>query len=428
MSSDQHFIQIDVMNPIRMTRKILCIIFVFVIFQLSVNVVALRTTQAKKTKQLSLFSNNHGNKIPSPVDNKKFCLNSPWSARLILLSVSAFYGTNFGCVKLLGSTLDPSFAASLRFSIAFSVFAPALQKVCYNNPAIVLGGLEVGAYNAFGYWAQVNALHTSKSSTVAFICSLQVIVVPILNALFSKKSNEKSRIELDGMISAVLAVIGVAALELGGTELPGIGDLWAFLQPLAFGLGFWRIEHHMKSCTQPGEVQAFTATSLAVVCAVALAWTAHDFVLPVFRTGNFEALQAAVQTQGQYLVGDWRVLTALIWTGVVTTALTTYGENIAMQHLDAAESTVIYSTEPLWGTLFAALAFGEQAGWNTAVGALFIIAACSWRSAGVGAVASATALQQSALTGLQEVGGNLWTNAARILETLVDHTGDLPEL
>ena len=40
-----------------------------------------------------------------------------------------------------------------------------------------------------------------------------------------------------------------------------------------------------------------------------------------------------------------QVIAAIAWTGVVTTALTAYGENYAMRSLSAAESTVIYSTE-----------------------------------------------------------------------------------
>jgi hypothetical protein len=38
-------------------------------------------------------------------------------ARAILIIVSAFYGTNFGCVKILNENLDPSVAAALRFSL-----------------------------------------------------------------------------------------------------------------------------------------------------------------------------------------------------------------------------------------------------------------------------------------------------------------------
>ena len=34
-----------------------------------------------------------------------------WIARLILLVVAAFYGTNFGCVKILNDSLEPSVSA-----------------------------------------------------------------------------------------------------------------------------------------------------------------------------------------------------------------------------------------------------------------------------------------------------------------------------
>lgn len=47
----------------------------------------------------------------SPQNNDKFI------ARTILIIVSAFYGTNFGCVKILNENLDPSVAAALRFSL-----------------------------------------------------------------------------------------------------------------------------------------------------------------------------------------------------------------------------------------------------------------------------------------------------------------------
>lgn len=75
-------------------------------------------------------------------------------------------------------------------------------------------------------------------------------------------------------------------------------------------------------------------------------------------------------------------LIAILWTGVVTTALSVYGETLAMQKVSAAESTVILSTVPIWGTLFAAVLLGESIGWNNALGAVLIISACTWKSVG----------------------------------------------
>ena len=81
-------------------------------------------------------------------------------------------------------------------------------------------------------------------------------------------------------------------------------------------------------------------------------------------------------------INDWKVIAAIAWTGIVTTALTAYGENYSMKSLSASESTIIYSTEPLWGTAFAAVALGETVGINTAVGAALIMCACVWSTLG----------------------------------------------
>lgn len=80
--------------------------------------------------------------------------------------------------------------------------------------------------------------------------------------------------------------------------------------------------------------------------------------------------------------GSLAPLIAILWTGVVTTALSVYGETLAMQKVSAAESTVILSTVPIWGTLFAAVLLGESIGWNNALGAALIVSACSWKSVG----------------------------------------------
>ena len=68
------------------------------------------------------------------------------TARGTLLFVSMLYGTNFGCVKILGDVLEPSFAALLRFSLAGIVFLPFLLKDGLKKSNLVKGGLEVGLY------------------------------------------------------------------------------------------------------------------------------------------------------------------------------------------------------------------------------------------------------------------------------------------
>jgi drug/metabolite transporter (DMT)-like permease len=94
-----------------------------------------------------------------------------------------------------------------------------------------------------GYCAQSVALTTTSASKSAFICSLAVIFVPILDSLFSSKtaaaadgsSDSSSNSGSGKWTAALLATAGVACLELGGIEAPVIGDLWALAQPICFG-------------------------------------------------------------------------------------------------------------------------------------------------------------------------------------------------
>jgi drug/metabolite transporter (DMT)-like permease len=326
--------------------------------------------------------------------------DSKWLARALLLTVSAFYGTNFGCVKILGESLDPSVAAAIRFTISALVFLPYLINVGRNNHKLVLGGLEVGLYCSLGYYAQAIALQTTNASNAAFICSLAVIVVPILDMLLGKKKSTTKQ-WYEPLLPATLAAAGVGCLELGGSDIPGVGDLWAFLQPLFFGLGFWRVESHMKNSSNPGEPQAFTGAMLSFVAIFSIVWASHDFLGP-YLFQDMQGLSNAVMTQVEGLK-DWHVIAALLWTGVVTTALTSYTENAAMKKLSATESTVIYSTEPLWGAAFASVALGEQLGWNHAGGAFLILTACMWSS--VGSAVSIPAIlstSQSAFTNIVE--------------------------
>ena len=82
-------------------------------------------------------------------------------------------------------------------------------------------------------------------------------------------------------------------------------------------------------------------------------------------------------------ITDPMILFALFWTGVITTALTIYMETVALKTLSAAETTLIFSTEPLWGTAFASVVMGETLGVNAAAGAFCILTACLYSNLGL---------------------------------------------
>ena len=108
--------------------------------------------------------------------------------QLTIISCAAIYGTNFACVKLLDDAMPASQAAALRFGLAAAAMLPFTATA---SGAGALGaGFEVGVWNALGYTAQAIGLAAAGASAgkSAFLCSLAVVVVPLLDASLGGES------------------------------------------------------------------------------------------------------------------------------------------------------------------------------------------------------------------------------------------------
>jgi len=211
----------------------------------------------------------------------------------------------------------------------------------------------------------------------AFFTALAVIVVPLLDATFKGKA-----LGLRGVGSVVLAIGGVALLQLGPSlmaastapmTLWSTGDWWCLAQAVFFGIGYWRLE--AASHQYPDQSPRIIAGQLAAIAAAAVAyWCAVD-------------LGGTVPSLG--LLQDWLfsnpfVWQTILWTGLITTALSHYLETVALRVVAASELTVIMTSISLWGSLFAFLTMGEVMTPIAMVGGLCILAGCLLTSTGGG--------------------------------------------
>jgi drug/metabolite transporter (DMT)-like permease len=197
----------------------------------------------------------------------------------------------------------------------------------------------------------------------------------MLNSIF-RRAEDDSSFNHRELLPALFATLGVACLELGGSLRPGIGDAWALLQPIFFGLSFWRIEKLFFQNKENIDAISFTAGMMFMVAGLSSLWVIQDLAAHEF-TDALRVVHSQIKSLSQ-----GNVVFSLLWTGVVTTAVTSLVENQSMKILSAAESTVIYSTEPLWGTVVASYMLNEHIGLNTAVGALCILLACGLSAIG----------------------------------------------
>jgi drug/metabolite transporter (DMT)-like permease len=76
------------------------------------------------------------------------------------------------------------------------------------------------------------------------------------------------------------------------------------------------------------------------------------------------------------------IIGATLWTGIVTTVLPTFLETRAMKSLSASETTMLYSTEPIFGSLFASFALDESMGLGGGLGAAMVLSGCLYSSLG----------------------------------------------
>ena len=311
-------------------------------------------------------------------------------ARNLLAASTAVYGTNYACVKLLdewvGSAAD---GTALRFTVAALVLVPLLVGLSRKEPQLVqrqfaLDGMEQGGWFFLGYVAQAVALETSSAALQAFLMSLAVVVCPILEAAFLGREQRASV-----WVSALLATIGVAALEMGGVTTvdqaatlggDAPGDVIGLLQPLFFGIGFYRLERAMARHDAAHERAGATALGLCAwqsvpMCIFAYVWaaTSHGgsaWDVPHHVSAAWDATAAAVSQQPL-------VLGALLWTGLVTGAGCAYAEAVALGRLPSSAATVVFATEPLWAAGFAAVVLGERLGGSGWAGGALVLAACA---------------------------------------------------
>jgi drug/metabolite transporter (DMT)-like permease len=321
-----------------------------------------------------------------------------WKSRALIILAASLYGTNHSAIKMMEDNLPLEIGTALRFFLAAMITLPflllkkkgdssttsdddksnfAIQQndvnVNFNSNGALLGGAEVGFWNFLGYTSQAIGLQSTPAGTNAFICSLAVVIVPILDFLVGKKILQRE------IIGAFIAVVGVAFLQVGGLlENNSSGEpiftsdtVYSFIQPLAFGVAYWRMEYHARRHSDSG--MQLTVSQLVTIAILMLGNL-------LFASGGLGGIPDWSQFATWF--SNPTILQAVLWTGIVTTALTIFIETIALKNLSAAEVTMLYCFEPIFGSIVAAVVLSESLGANGVFGGALILGGCVYSSMG----------------------------------------------
>jgi len=272
---------------------------------------------------------------------------------LALLIVTLVWGTTFPAMKALTAGLTPAWIVLSRFALAALILAPFLWRAERRD---LRSGALLGLLLFFCYVFQVEGLALTSSNRNAFICGLNVLIVPLLGVLSGRPPERRIWIAL------ALAVSGLAALCWDGGAW-GVGDTLALGAALTFGLYIKMMEVHTRGATR---LMTLTAMQIATVAACAVVWV---LVTELPRAGlpevsaYFASIAAAL---GKGAGG-------VVYLGVVATAAIISLQTWGQRHSTANEAAVMYAFEPAAAAFFGYFWLGETMTGRGWIGAALLI-------------------------------------------------------
>lgn len=270
---------------------------------------------------------------------------------LLLVLVTAVWGSTFAVVKELAQVLPPALLIAWRFTVGALALLPAVVVARRTgpptrNPARPLwhDGLLIGAWLIAGYGTQTIALQTTTANRAAFFTALSVVLVPLW-LVFAQRRRMPGAL----WVALPLAVLGLGLLSWEGGALT-VGDLWA----LACAFTYAAFIVALEGVASRHPALPFTLAQVAAVAGLAWVWAALSGPLSLPPAGAWGPL---------------------LYLGIVATAATTLMQTVGQRSVSAAQASLIYALEPVAATFFSFLLIHEQVGWRGAVGGLLVVAA-----------------------------------------------------
>ena len=266
-------------------------------------------------------------------------------AALLLLSVTAVWGSTFFLIKDLLERVPTLDFLAVRFSIAavlLVVVAPrALGRLSADarKHALVLGVL----YGVAQILQTAGLAHTAASVS-GFITGMYVVATPLFAAVILH-----SRITRMTWAAVALATAGLAVLTLEGLSV-GYGEAITLVAALIYalhivGLGAW---------SKPAEAIGMSIVQVIVIAVICLVASAPGrIVLPETR-------------------GDWL---SVLYMAALAGSFALFAQTWAQAHLAPTRCAIIMSMEPVFAALFAILAGGEDPTLRMVVGGAMVFTA-----------------------------------------------------
>ena len=268
-------------------------------------------------------------------------------AILGLVAVTVIWGGGFVASDMALASLTPFQIMTIRFLLATlalgGISLPAMKGIKKEE---IRAGIFMGCALFAGFALQIVGLQYTTPSKNAFLTATNVVIVPFIAFFICKK-----RIGINGLLGALMAVVGVGVLSLERDFSLGLGDGLTLIG--AFGFA---VQIFLTSEFAP-KYRVVVLNSVQMATAFVL-----SLMFLVFR-GEFQ-IQATSQ--------GWL---SVVYLGLVSTAVTYLLQTNCQRYVDETKAAIILSMESVFGTLFSVILLHESITFKMIAGCVLILAA-----------------------------------------------------
>lgn len=274
-----------------------------------------------------------------------------------ILTACIIWGYGYTVIKNAQETLNADTLMTLRYIpaaiVMLLIFLPQIKKALLpeNRRYTISGCTMTGILLYCSQYCQTKALSFSDVSAgqVSFITALYVLIVPFLHSLIARRLPARNDI-----LCAVTAAAGLFLL-VNGNSLSGfhIGCLIALAGSVLFAVHILVISHFTQK-TDPSVLTAGQFITAAVVSAV---------------------VQAVHHTPLFGRTPDVGTIAGILYLGFASTMIGFYLQILGQKYLSPETSSVLLSTESVFGMIFSVMILQEKVTiWKLAGCLLMLIA------------------------------------------------------
>lgn len=265
----------------------------------------------------------------------------------MLLSVAIIWGFGFVAVKIgLNSGMSPFNLMALRFTVASLTLLPFILKKMKNiSVKTWLRGSLLGVFLFLGFAFQTVGLFYTTTSKNAFLTSVNVVLVPFLAWVLTKK-----RVDAYSISAAVLSLIGIGMLTLNDSLSINYGDLLTVVCAIMFA-GHISVTSVLAKHEET-DVLVFIQMLTAAVLSIAVALFQQESLELTLSSGL-----------------------AILYLGVFSTCLAFLLQTLGQKYAHATKAAILLSTESLFGAILAVLIFKDPLSGKIVLGCVVIFIA-----------------------------------------------------